>query len=337
MVLNQFFQKFLPAVEAELQNAINGSDGPGLSGLRYMLAYALGWEGPGASRETQGKRIRPMLVLLVNTAAGGNWEAALPAAAAVELIHNFSLIHDDIEDQSTHRRGRPTIWSQWSIAQATNTGDAMFAIAHIELLRLVEFLPYPTVVRATDLLDRTCLHLTQGQYLDLAYERLSHITVEDYWPMIEGKTSALLAASCELGAMAASVSAEICQAYQQFGYALGLAFQAMDDYLGIWGDAELTGKSNQSDLTTGKKTLPVLYGLSQRGAFYQRWLLGSITAAESASIASLLAEEGAKEYTQLQVDQFTRRAISALETAQPQGDAASALVELAHQLLHRKS
>jgi geranylgeranyl diphosphate synthase type I len=302
-----------------------------------MLSYAMGWEGPGAGPETRGKRIRPMLVLLTTAAAGGQWQVSIPAAAAVELIHNFSLIHDDIEDQSEHRRGRPTIWKQWSIAHATNAGDALFALAHLELLRLADSLPCSVVVKAAQLLNHTSLHLTQGQYLDLAYEQRQDLTEADYWPMIAGKTSALLAACTELGALAALASDETLEAYRQFGVSLGLAFQVQDDYLGIWGDSALTGKSNASDLVTGKKTLPVLYGLSKKGAFYQRWFQGSISPAEAPSIASLLAEEGAKDFTLQQVDRLTNQAIAALTAAQPQGDAATALVELSNLLLHRKS
>lgn len=337
MLLRQFFQSYLPAIEAELHTAIDRANGPGLSELRHMLAYAMGWEGPDAGPETRGKRIRSMLVLLTTTAAGGNWGISLPAASAVELIHNFSLIHDDIEDQSPLRRGRPTVWKKWSIAQATNAGDALFALAHLELLQLVDSLPYPSVIKATRLLNNTCLHLTQGQYLDLAYEQRLDLTELDYWPMIEGKTSALLATCAELGAVGASAPEKVCQAYRQFGFSLGLAFQIQDDFLGIWGDAELTGKSSESDLVTGKKTLPILYGLSKKGAFYKRWLQGSIAPSEAPSVANMLAEEGGKEYTQQQVDRLTAQGIGALETAQPQGDAAQALVELANQLLHRNS
>ena len=337
MMLNQYFQIFLPPIEAELSSVIDQANGPGLSDLHYMLSYAMGWVGPGAGPETRGKRIRPVLVLLTTAAAGGQWQVSIPAAAAVELIHNFSLIHDDIEDQSDQRRGRPTVWKQWNIAQATNAGDALFALAHLELLRLADSLPDSMVVWAAKLLSHTSLHLTQGQYLDLAYEQRQDLTEADYWPMIAGKTSALLAACTELGALGALASDEALQAYRQFGVSLGLAFQVQDDYLGIWGDSVLTGKSNASDLVTGKKTLPVLYGLSKRSAFYQRWIQGSISPAEAPSIATVLTEEGVKDFTLQQVDRLTNQAIAALVAAQPHGDAASALVELANLLLHRKS
>jgi geranylgeranyl diphosphate synthase type I len=336
MMLSKYFQTCLPAIENELQAAINRADGPRLAEFRHMLAYHMGWEGQDAGPDSRGKRIRPMLVLLTTTASGGDWQIALPAASAVELIHNFSLIHDDIEDQSPYRRGRLTVWKKWNIAQATNAGDAMFTLAHIEILRLANSLPPEIVIRAARLLHQTCLHLTQGQFLDLAYEKRYDLDEVDYWAMISGKTAALLAACTELGAMVSMASEAVCEAYHRFGYSLGLAFQAHDDLLGIWGDAELTGKSNESDLVIGKKSLPVIYGLSRKGSFYQRYLQGPITPEEVPSVARLLADDGAKEYTQVQTDRLTDQAIQSLETAQPHGEARATLIELAHQLLHRQ-
>lgn len=336
MAIEQYFQTYLPAIEAELKAAVDRTNGSDLEVLRDMLAYHMGWVGPNAGHGAQGKRIRPVLVLLTTGAAGGEWETALPAACAVELIHNFSLIHDDIEDNGELRHGRPTVWKKWGIAQATNAGDAMFALAHLELLRLADTLPAPTVLKASKILNQTCLHLTQGQYLDLAFEQHLEVSEAQYWLMIKGKTSALLSACTEIGALIATDQVQISQAYKLFGYSLGLAFQAQDDLLGIWGDTELTGKSSQSDLVTGKKTLPVLYGLNNRQKFYKRWLQGSISSEEAPSIAKLLTEEGAQEYTQQQVNRLTEQAIQTLESANPLGEAGSALVELANLLLVRR-
>ena len=336
-MLNQFFHTCLPVIESQLQTAVNQVEGPDMAEMKHMLAYHMGWEGPGAGPDSRGKRIRPMLVLLTALAAGGNWRDALPAACAVELIHNFSLIHDDIEDNSPLRRGRPTIWKKWGIAQATNIGDTMFTLAHLEILRLAETLPPLIVIRAANLLHQACLHLTQGQYLDLSYEQRTQLTEDEYWYMISGKTATLLAACSELGALTASAPESTCQVYHQFGYALGLAFQAQDDFLGIWGDAELTGKSNDSDLVTGKKTLPILFGINRKGEFYQRWLQGPISPIEAPLMACLLSEEGAKLYVEQQIDRLTNQALQFFEAAQPYGEAGEALIELTNMLLHRKS
>jgi geranylgeranyl diphosphate synthase type I len=336
MPLSAFYSMFLPAIEKSLKEAASLVDGESYPDLQAMMAYHLGWEGENAGPEATGKRIRPLLVLLTCSAAEGNWEWALPAAAAVELIHNFSLLHDDIEDHSPLRRGRPTVWARWGIPQAINTGDAMFALAHLVLLQLEKTTSAPTTLQAVRILLQTCLDLTQGQHLDISYEKREGLEIEDYWRMVEGKTAALLSACTELGALTAGARQEKQQHYRVFGFNLGLAFQALDDILGIWGDAEKIGKSNASDLVTGKKTLPVLYGLKNNQAFASRWKEGEITFDEVPSIARQLEAEGARTYTQGQANLLTQKALDAFTAAQPQGAAGEALQELANMLLQRE-
>ena len=336
MPLEELVQTFLPAIEEELHKVVERAKGPDLNLLHHMLAYHLGWEGEKAGPEARGKRIRPILLLLTTAAAGGDWREALPTAAAVELIHNFSLIHDDIEDNSPVRRGRPTLWKLWGVPQAINAGDALFSLAHLALLETSKNTSSDITLRASRLLLDTCLHLTQGQYLDISYELRGDLTLHAYWPMVKGKTAALLATCTELGALVAGANPMVCTAYREFGHALGLAFQVLDDLLGIWGDAALTGKSAESDLLSGKKSLPVLYGLSQAGDFAARWSRGPITADEVPFFASLLEREGAHTYTRECANDLTGQALEALERAQPQGDAGQALQILAHQLLNRQ-
>jgi geranylgeranyl diphosphate synthase, type I len=335
--LNQLIGIMLPVLEEELERSLSEVRRDELEGLYQMFAYHLGWEGEGAGPEARGKRIRPLLLLLTTAAAGGVWERALPAAAAVELIHNFSLIHDDIEDNSPTRRGRPTLWHKWGVAQAINAGDAMFTLAHLSILRLGETSPASTVMQASAILQRTCLHLTEGQYLDISYEARGDLTLDAYWSMVSGKTAALLSACTELGALAAEACEERQESFREFGYYLGLAFQAKDDLLGIWGDSALTGKSAESDLLSGKKSLPVLYGLGQRGAFAQRWESGGISEQEVATLAEQLKVEGAYDYVQETVSHLTDRSLQALEKAHPEGDSGTALFSLADKLLSRQS
>jgi geranylgeranyl diphosphate synthase type I len=313
----------LSAIETELRQAVATTGGADLDELRAMIAYAMGWEGEGAGPNAQGKRIRPLLVLLT-------------AAAAVELLHNFSLIHDDIEDNSPLRRGRPTVWQKWGLAQAINTGDALFALANLSLQRLDETIPPAAALQAACLYHRTCLHLTQGQYLDLAYENRADLSVEDYWPMIGGKTAALLAACTGLGALAAGAQDAAIQSYSEFGRLLGLAFQVQDDLLGIWGNAALTGKSTESDLVEGKKSLPVLYGLSKGGPFAERWQGGPVSPVEAPTLAALLEAEGGRAYTEQAAARLTRQAMQALAAARPQGEAGEALKGLTQKLLTRE-
>lgn len=319
--------QLIAAIEDDLRAVVQHANGPGLGELHTMLAYHLGWEGEGAGPKATGKRVRPLLVLLTCAAGGGDWQQALPAASAVELIHNFSLIHDDIQDDSEQRRGRPTLWRKWGVPQAINAGDAMFALAHLSL----EHLEGDICLQAVQLLPRVSLELTQGQYLDLAYEGRQDLTLEDYWPMVHGKTAVLLSACARLGALAAGATKTDLEAYAEFGHKLGLAFQAHDDILGIWGDERQTGKSAYSDLRSGKKSLPVLYGLEHSQAFKALWL--SEGKQDVAALADLLRETGALDFAEQTARDLTDEALKALETARPKDG--QALQELAQELVCR--
>jgi geranylgeranyl diphosphate synthase type I len=254
----------------------------------------------------------------------------------VELIHNFSLLHDDIEDNSPMRRGRPAVWTQWGIPQAINTGDSMFSLAHLAMHRLAKTTNAEITLQAAHILENTCLQLTQGQFLDIAYEGREDLSLEDYWLMITGKTAALTAACTELGALLAGRDEPIRARYRAFGLNLGLAFQVLDDYLGIWGEPEKTGKSVASDLLERKKSLPVLFGLDQGSDFAQRWSQGPVEPQAVSELAALLAAEGAQSYTQETANHLTDLALQALQDAAPQGEAGQCLSHLARQLLQRE-
>lgn len=324
------------AVEEELMKVVSVVREDGTEELHHMLAYHMGWEGERAGPEARGKRIRPILVLLASLAAGGDWEHALPAAAAVELVHNFSLIHDDIQDNSHLRRGRPTVWVKWGIPQAINAGDVLLNLAFMAITRLEETASPSIALHAHSILQTTCLKLTKGQYLDLSYQSRSDLSPQDYWPMVSGKTAALLAACTELGALVAGANPFLCDLYRQFGNHLGLAFQAQDDLLGIWGNSAFLGKSTESDLAEGKKSLPVLYGLSLNGPFARRWRSGPIHLEEVPEMAAQLDSEGARQYTQEQVARSTSLALQALEDAHPTSVGKKLLSDLATALLYRQ-
>jgi geranylgeranyl diphosphate synthase type I len=274
-------------------------------------------------------------VLLAAAAAGGNWTSALPAAAAVELIHNFSLVHDDVQDNSPKRRGRPTVWKKWGVPMAINVGDALFVTAFQALTDLSASYPAETALRATSILQNACLDLTRGQYLDMAYEGRCDLSLEDYWQMVGGKTSALLSACMEIGALLGGASKPQQEACRQFGYRLGLAFQVQDDVLGVWGDEAVTGKSAASDLAEGKNSLPVLYGLSRGGNFAERWKRGPIQADEVRETAEALEQEGGRKYAEEIAQRETDAALDCLKQAALRGPAADALLELANTLLRR--
>jgi geranylgeranyl diphosphate synthase type I len=326
------------AIEEELHRIINNTFSPQCEELRSMLAYHMGWEGEKAGPEAQGKRIRPLLVLLCTAACRTDWQVALPAAAAVELVHNFSLIHDDIQDNSPLRRGRLTVWKRWGVAQGINAGDAIFSLAQLELLLLARTTSSAIAVEASHLVNRCCIDLTSGQYLDIAYESRQNLTVSDYWPMITGKTARLIATCTRLGGLAGSAFPAQVESFEQFGLSLGLAFQMLDDILGIWGEQELTGKSNESDLITRKKSFPVLLGLSYQKEFAQRWRSGPAQPEAVTEMAHLLENEGARAETLKQADSLTQKALQYLDAATPVKNAAAAeLTALTLRLLQRQS
>lgn len=325
----------LSAIETELQRQVARLNEPRTRPFHEMLAYHMGWTGEGAGPEATGKRVRPLLVLLAAASCGADWRPALPAAAAVELVHNFSLLHDDIEDNSDKRRGRTTVWKKWGLAQGINAGDGMFILANLALADLEADYPAPIVIRAATILQHACLDLTRGQFLDISYEDRADLAVDDYWPMVGGKTAALIAACCQLGALLGGADAARQEAYRAFGHYLGLAFQVQDDILGIWGDEALTGKSAAGDLVEGKKSLPVLFGLEKNGEFAKRWQRGPIRAEEVRAAAALLEAESARRSAQEAARQMTDLALESLRVANPQGEAGEALKSLADKLLQR--
>ena len=331
----------LSHIELELQRQVARLNQPRTKTFHEMLTYHMGWTGPGAGPEATGKRIRPLLVLLTCLASSRaegeveTWQSALPAAAAVELVHNFSLVHDDIQDNSPKRRSRDTAWVKWGVPMAINVGDALFVLSNQAIVDLHAKYPAEVVVKAADILHNTCLDLTRGQFLDMSYEELDDLRVEDYWPMIAGKTAALLAACCQIGALLGGAGEEQQELYRSYGHYLGLAFQVQDDILGIWGDENLTGKSAASDLVEGKNSLPVLIGLGKKKRFAERWAQGPIQPEEVEEIARLLAGEGGYGEAKEASIQMTDLALNGLREADPQGQAGEALFELTNRLLNR--
>ncbi len=337
----------LPEIEKEMRTVLGADGSPdggspdGLSegdSFYGMMHYHMGWADENFAPDSvpSGKRIRPILVLLACAAAGGNWRDALPAAAAVEILHNFSLVHDDIEDASDTRRGRLTVWKIWGQALAINTGDAMFAYAHIALGRLIERgVDANIVVKALRRFDEVCVHLTQGQQADMTFEKRDQVGVDEYIAMIGGKTAVLLSHCAELGALVAGCDDKTVANYTTFGRDVGLAFQVIDDILGIWGDEALTGKSAATDITTKKKTLPVLHGLEKDAELRQQYQESEADDAFVAFVTQRLDDCGSRAYAIERATYYSENATSHLEAAQPSGEAYTALQELTAMLLER--
>lgn len=264
------------------------------SSLYGQIDYHLGWRNADftPSEGNRGKLLRPSLTLLAAELAGGDTAAtrALPAAVAVELIHNFSLIHDDIEDGDEERHHRPTLWRVWGQPQAINTGDALFSLARMRLLELAQQGVDPALtLRLVGQVDAVCLELCEGQHLDMSYEGHDNVTVAMYLDMIARKTAALMRCSTELGARIAAPDDEaLSERMSAFGQALGLAFQIRDDVLGIWQAQEL-GKSAAGDIRRKKMTLPVIHAL-EHASDNDRAALKAIYSATGPATAEQIAQ-----------------------------------------------
>jgi geranylgeranyl diphosphate synthase type I len=336
----------LPQIEKELQD-IARSPHPSLGAYYGMMHYHLGWtdENLGAFDANPGKRLRPLLCLLSCGAAGGDVRQALPAAAAVELVHNFSLVHDDIQDESHTRRGRRAVWDIWGSAHGINVGDGLFVLARLALHRLADLdVPLSRQQSATLALDRACLALCEGQYFDMTFEERTSVDLDQYLWMIRHKTAALLAAAAELGAIIATDRPGTVEHHRKFGENLGMAFQIQDDILGIWGDEQITGKSAATDIRDRKKTLPVVYALRQDADpdaasridhLYTQ--MGALDQESIQEVIGLLESVGAQQHAEKMARRYYRQALDHLDRTGPVNDAQTQLRELAASLLGRET
>ena len=280
------------AIEEALRSSLADDDRP----LGHAARYVMGWEdAAGRPTETGGKRIRPALCLMA-ASLFDDASSVLPGAVAVELVHNFSLVHDEIQDRDEERHHRPTIWTLVGEAQAINVGDYLCSRATQVLLEADA--PSERRVEALGVLQRAIADMIGGQWADLSFEARDDVSVDEYLAMIDGKTGALIGAPLEIGAILAGAEPDAAAGLGAWGRRIGLAFQARDDILGIWGDPNLTGKSNVNDLARKKKSLPVLAGLADTTtapAIRALYAQDAPAANEIAAVVALLDDAGVRE------------------------------------------
>lgn len=319
--------------------------------MRTVAAYHFGWVDPDGnpSDGSAGKGLRPGLALLTAEALSGTemsgtpsaTNPGLPGAVAVELVHNFSLVHDDLIDRDEARHHRPTVWTVWDDTTAILSGDAMLSLAHEELALSGS----PAALEASVALSAATRELIRGQAEDVLFESRDTVTVEECLGMLAGKTGSLLAVSASIGAILAGASAEAVAGCHTFGFELGLAFQIVDDLLGIWGSTAQTGKPVFADLAAAKKTLPVVWSIDHGGDAgdqLREWFAGRTArdAAELAELqyaADLIEKSGGRDWAIEQADAHVTTALAALDPLVLSDTGRATVIDLAHFVTRRKS
>ncbi len=307
------FNEIQSAIENDLKNFLASDESIFRKGYFEIFEYQFGW----SDRQilSKGKRIRPLILLLSCDAVGGDWKKALPAASAIEIMHNFSLIHDDIQDKSLLRRGKDTVWVKWGEPLAINAGDALLAFSLLSPSRLAHNYPDKVINQVNLWLSGACIDLTKGQYMDIQFEDLKNVDLDLYFEMIEGKTCSLIKCAMQMGAYLGGANSEQVELFKKCGHFLGQAFQVQDDLLGIWGSNEELGKSVESDLITRKKSYPIILGLNKKKEFYDLWnSTGIITTSMIPGLIRALEQDGVKEDTERLADELFQKTFNILDS-----------------------
>lgn len=330
----EFLRRTRGIVDGRLRTAVNRLGEP----MRTVAGYHFGWcDARGVPTDSaSGKAIRPALVLLCAQAVGTRTESGVDAAVAVELVHNFTLLHDDVMDGDATRRHRPTVWSVFGMPAAIQAGDALLALA-VEILVTQ---PAPRTTTAMRWLCDALLDMVSGQCADISFEHNENVELDECVTMAADKTAALIGCACALGALLGGAEAARVERLHRFGHHLGLAFQLIDDLLGIWGNPRITGKPVWSDLRAAKKSLPVVAALTsgstaghQLAALYHR--RAPLGEDELATAASLIEQAGGRRWAEDAADRHLRTALTHLDAAGPSPNAATQLTALAHLITRR--
>ena len=312
-----------------------------------LLRFHMGWSDEhGRSLEAQqGKALRPTLCLFACEAAGGDPEDALPAAVAVEYVHNFSLIHDDIQDQDDTRHGRETLWHLWGLSKAVVAGNTLRVIADTTLHELVNSGLRPALaLEVAETLTESYLEMIEGQFLDLKYEGRQDIGTDRYLEMISKKTGALFRCSVNLGAMIGTDDKRTLFAFREFGRQLGYVFQIRDDVLGVWGEHKSTGKPVNADIRRRKNSFPVMHAMSQAQGedkltlsdIYSGETGVEITGSDVEAVLGVMDRVGTRKFAQSIAIHHRDAALDALTKVKMTPEARQGIEELADFLLIRQ-
>ena len=312
--------------------------------LYRMMLYHLGFvdEKFKRSQSYRGKRIRPLLCILTYASLSNAYEKAIPLAASIELIHNFTLIHDDIEDRDELRRHRPTLWKLFGEAHAINAGDGMHALSNVAALKLIDKNVSPEkVVEIMKILNTAVLELCEGQFLDMSFEKRKKISMKEYLEMIGKKTAALISASCYTGAILGTENKELQERFKNFGYNIGISFQIVDDIIGIWGKEEKTGKPEKSDIEKKKKSMPIVYAFEKASKedvdkLIKIYSKREIKREDRENVVEILEKINAKEECKKLAESYKKQAINELEKTGIDNMAMQKIKEIAEFLTKRE-
>jgi geranylgeranyl diphosphate synthase type I len=338
------FGHILADIEAEMRAA--RQEQTAVAPLLWEIVdYVFGWdlapEQTELSTKVSGKKIRPLFMALVAQAICGDYHHVLAAGAALEFLHNFTLIHDDVMDKSLERRHRAAVWTRWGTTQAINTGDALYALANLVCIRLLNAATPPDkVVRVIQTLSQACLWTAEGQILDIDFETREDVSSADYITMISHKTGTLIEAAAAMGALLSTGNESIIQAYARFGRHLGIAFQVRDDYLGVWGDEARTGKSATSDIREKKKSYPILVGFERasdpdRAALRRLYAGETLSDREVQAVLAILDRAGAAVQTEQVTKQYYQTALNELSNTGIENETQDLIRQLAAFLIQR--
>ena len=328
---------------AEVSSALRSSLPRDEPEVYNLLKYYMGWvdENGFPSAGMEGKGLRPTLCLFACEAVGGTPKMAMPAAVALEFIHVFSLIHDDIQDEDETRHNRKTLWKLWGVPKALVAGNVLRVVADQALHRLVNAgVEHGRALSAMGLLTEAYLEMIEGQYLDLSFEGRSDVGVDDYFQMISRKTGALIRCSMALGAVVGSDDPEVARAFRECGRSLGYVFQIRDDVLGIWGEEERTGKPVGADIRRKKNSYPVVYAKENAGQQDVKTLIeiykkDNVDDADVETVLDVMDRADVKRHAQKNAASYAQAALDSISQVELSGESRQEIEDLTRFLLVR--